>query len=109
MLNSEVEKGSAYDIFTDASDVGAAGFIKNSHLVMFKTWLKLEAGKNSTQREIKAVELCLLSFKDVIQVLHWKCLISKTSVLECNLVCDKCSNCYSSLTFHLKPKTYILS
>ena len=54
-----LEKESAYDIFTDASDVGAAGFIKNSHLVMFKTWLKLEAGKNSTQREIKAVELCL--------------------------------------------------
>jgi hypothetical protein len=40
-----LEKESAYDIFTDASDVGAAGFffIKNSHFVMFKTWLKLEA------------------------------------------------------------------
>jgi hypothetical protein len=46
-----------YDIFTDASDVGAADFIKNSHLVMLKTWLKLEAGKSSTWREIKAVEL----------------------------------------------------
>jgi hypothetical protein len=34
---------------------------------MLKTWLKLEAGKNSTQREIKAVELCLLSFKDVLK------------------------------------------
>ena len=32
-----LEKESAYDIFTDASDAGAAGFIKNSHLVMFKT------------------------------------------------------------------------
>jgi hypothetical protein len=53
---------SAYDIFTDASDVGAAGFIKNSHLIMFKTWLKLEAGKSSTWREIKAVELCLLPY-----------------------------------------------
>jgi hypothetical protein len=51
-----LEKESAYDIFTDASDVGAAGFSKNSHLVTFKTCLKLEAGKSSTWREIKAVE-----------------------------------------------------
>jgi hypothetical protein len=54
-----LEKESAYDIFTDASDVGAAGFIENSHLVIIKTWLKLEAGKSSTRREIQAVELCL--------------------------------------------------
>ena len=54
-----LEKEYAYDIFTDASDVGAADFIKHSHLVMLKTWLKLEAGKSSTWREIKAVELCL--------------------------------------------------
>jgi hypothetical protein len=40
-------------------------FIKNS--VMFKTWLKLEASKSSTWREIKAVALCLLSFKDVLK------------------------------------------
>jgi hypothetical protein len=63
---SLLEKESAYDIFTDASDVGAAGFIKNSHLFMFQTWLKLEAGKSSTWREIQAVELCLLSFKHVV-------------------------------------------
>ena len=62
-----LEKESVYDIFTDASDVGASGFINNSHLVMYKTWLKLEAGKSSIQREIKAVELCLLSFKDVLK------------------------------------------
>ena len=34
---------------------------------MSKTWLKLEAGKSSTRREIKTVELCLLSFKDVLK------------------------------------------
>lgn len=34
---------------------------------MFKTWLKSEAGKSSTWREIQAVELCLLSFKDVLK------------------------------------------
>jgi len=61
-----LEKESTYDIFTDASEAQRV-FIKNSHLVMFKTWLKLEAGKSSTQREIKAVELCLLSFKDVLK------------------------------------------
>ena len=32
-----LERESAYDIFTDASDVGAAEFIKNSHLVMLET------------------------------------------------------------------------
>ena len=42
-------------------------FIKHSHLVMFETWLKLEAGNSSTWREIKAVELCLLSFKHVLK------------------------------------------
>ena len=34
---------------------------------MFEIWLKLEAGKSSTWREIKAVELCLLSFKDILK------------------------------------------
>jgi hypothetical protein len=34
---------------------------------MFETWLKLEAGNSSTWREIKAVELCLLSFKHVLK------------------------------------------
>jgi hypothetical protein len=62
-----LEKESAYDTFTDDSDVGAASFIKHSHLAMFETWLKLEAGKSSTWREIKAVELCLLSFKYVLK------------------------------------------
>jgi hypothetical protein len=47
-----LEKESAYDMFTDVSVVGATGFIKTSHLVMFKTQLKLEAGKSSTWREI---------------------------------------------------------
>jgi hypothetical protein len=60
-----LEKESAYAIFTDASDAGAVGFNNNSHLVMFEIWLKLEAGKSSTWREITAAELCLLSFKDV--------------------------------------------
>ena len=62
-----LQKESAYDIFTETSDVGAAGFIKNSYLVIFEIWLKLEAGKSSTWREIKDVELCLLSFKDVLK------------------------------------------
>ena len=43
-------------------------FITNSHLVMFEIWLKLEAGKSSTWREIQSVELCLLSFKHVVRI-----------------------------------------
>jgi hypothetical protein len=62
-----LEKESAYDIFTDASDVGAVVFHKNSHLVMFKKWLTLEAGKSSTWREIKAAELIVLYFNDVLK------------------------------------------
>jgi hypothetical protein len=50
-----LEKESAYEICTYANDVGAAGFIKNSHLVMLETWLKLEADKCSKWREIQAV------------------------------------------------------
>ena len=34
---------------------------------MYETWLKLEAGKSSTRREITAVQLCLFSFKDVLK------------------------------------------
>ena len=70
-----LEKESAYDIVTDDSDVGAAGLNKNSNLVMFETWLKLEAGKSSTWREIKAVELCLLSFKDGLKGRSVTCYI----------------------------------
>ena len=70
-----LEKKSAYDIFTDASDVGAVVIHRNSHLVMFKKWLTLEAGKSSTWREIKAAELIVLYFKDVLRGSSVTCYI----------------------------------
>ena len=95
-----LEKESAYDIFTDASDVGAAFFffINNSHLVMFKTCLKLEAGKSSTWREIKAVELCLLSFKDVLKGSSVTCYTDSQNVASIILKGSKIHELHLALT-----------
>jgi hypothetical protein len=53
---SLLEKTSNFDIFTDASDSGAAGFIQNTTFVMHKSWSEVEAVKSSTWRELKAIE-----------------------------------------------------
>ena len=60
-------KYSIYNLFTDASNFAAAGFIENSDLVMHIPWLRSEASKSSTWREIKAIELCLLAFIDILR------------------------------------------
>ena len=54
-------------MFTDASNFAAAGFIENLDLAIYKPWLLSEASKSSTWREIKAVELCLFSFIDILR------------------------------------------
>ena len=60
-------KYSIYNLFTDASNFAAAGFIENSDLVMHIPWLRSEASKSSTWREIKAIELCFLAFIDILR------------------------------------------
>jgi hypothetical protein len=60
-------KYSIYNLFTDASNFAAAGFIENSDLVMHIPWLRSEASKSSVWREIKAIELCLLAFIDILR------------------------------------------
>ena len=64
---SLLEKSYNFDIFTDASDSGAAGFIQNTTFVMHKSWSEVEAVKSSTWRELKAIELSLLSFLHVLR------------------------------------------
>ena len=59
-------KKSEYSIFCDASDIGAAGFIQNSTHIMYKSWTIPEKVKSSTWREIKAIEICLRSFCNLI-------------------------------------------
>jgi hypothetical protein len=54
-------------LFTNASNFAAAGFIENSELVMHKPWLLSESSKSSTWGEIKAIELCLLAFIDILR------------------------------------------
>ena len=63
---SLLEKSYNFDIFTDVSDSGAAGFIQNTTFVMHKSWSEVEAVKSSTWRELKSIELSLLSFLHVL-------------------------------------------
>ncbi|VDI51364.1 Hypothetical predicted protein [Mytilus galloprovincialis] len=57
---------SDFKVFTDASDGAAAGFVANSDYIMHKQWLKHEAIKSSTWRELKAIELSIDSFKHLL-------------------------------------------
>lgn len=62
-----LQKSSEFHVFTDASDTGAAGFVRNSDLIMHKMWLQNEKVKSSTWREIKAIQLCLRSFSHFLK------------------------------------------
>lgn len=55
------------NVFSDASDIGAAGILKEANVVMHKHWLQNEVGKSSTWRELKAIELCITSFTKLLQ------------------------------------------
>jgi len=59
-------KESQHHIFTDASDIAAAGFLEGTDLVTHKTWKTEEKIKSSTWREVKAIELCLSSFAHLL-------------------------------------------
>jgi hypothetical protein len=45
---SLLQKSSSYNLYTDASNSAAAGFIEHFDLVMHKPWLPSEASKSST-------------------------------------------------------------
>jgi hypothetical protein len=62
-----LQKSSSYNLYTDASNSAAAGFIENFDLFMHKPWLPSEASKSSTWREIKAFELCVLAFLEKLR------------------------------------------
>ena len=52
-------------VFSDASDVAAGAFtVEICNKVFHRMWEKHEAKMSSTWRELKAIELALLSFKD---------------------------------------------
>ncbi|CAG2249866.1 unnamed protein product [Mytilus edulis] len=57
---------SDFKVFTNTSDGAAAGFVANSDYIMHKQWLKHEAIKSSTWRELKAIELSIDSFKHLL-------------------------------------------
>ena len=45
-----------FKVFTDASNIGAAGYVDGYDLIMHKHWVNKEAMKSSTWREVKAIE-----------------------------------------------------
>ena len=58
---------SEFYIFTDASNTGAAGYIDNLKQIMHKSWSDDEKLKSSTWREVKAIELSILSFARLLK------------------------------------------
>lgn len=62
-----LQKYADFHVFTDASATGAAGFIRNSDLIMHKMWLENEQVKSSTWRETKTIQLCLRAFAQFLQ------------------------------------------
>ncbi|CAC5397189.1 unnamed protein product [Mytilus coruscus] len=58
---------SEFYIFTDASNTAAAGYIDNLEQIMHKSWSDDEKLKSSTWREVKAIELSLLSFARLLK------------------------------------------
>ncbi|VDI31447.1 Hypothetical predicted protein [Mytilus galloprovincialis] len=51
----------------DASNTGAAGYIDNLKQIMHKSWSDDEKLKSSTWREVKAIELSILSFARLLK------------------------------------------
>ncbi|VDI62905.1 Hypothetical predicted protein [Mytilus galloprovincialis] len=60
---------SDFHVFTDASDTGAGGFVSDTAYVFHKMWLNHEKFRSSTWREIKAIQICLKSFK-IVRLLY---------------------------------------
>lgn len=56
-----------FKVFTDASNIGAAGYVDGHDLIMHKHWVNKEALKSSTWREVKAIELSIDSFKHLLR------------------------------------------
>jgi hypothetical protein len=61
-------------IYSDASNIGAAAYsVELENKVFHKMWELSETLESSTWRELKTIELALLSFKNVFEgkVIKW--------------------------------------
>ncbi|VDI70689.1 Hypothetical predicted protein [Mytilus galloprovincialis] len=64
---SLLRNNSEFNVFTDASDIGAGGYLQGTDYIAHRQWSVTEATKSSTWREIKAIELTLDSFAKVLE------------------------------------------
>lgn len=62
-----LRNNSEFNVFTDASDIGAGGYLQGTDYIAHRQWSVTEATKSSTWREIKAIELTLYSFAKVLE------------------------------------------
>ncbi|CAG2237876.1 unnamed protein product [Mytilus edulis] len=62
-----LRNNSEFNVFTDASDIGAGGYLQGTDYIAHRQWSVTEATKSSTWREIKAIELALDSFAKVLE------------------------------------------
>ncbi|CAG2235130.1 unnamed protein product [Mytilus edulis] len=62
-----LRNNSEFNVFTDASDIGAGGYLQGTDYIAHRQWSVTEATKSSTWREIKAIELTLDSFAKVLE------------------------------------------
>ncbi|CAC5401155.1 unnamed protein product [Mytilus coruscus] len=62
-----LRNNSEFNVFTDASDIGAGGYLQGTDYIAHRQWSVTEATKSSTWREVKAIELSLDSFAKVLE------------------------------------------
>ncbi|CAG2232062.1 unnamed protein product [Mytilus edulis] len=62
-----LRNNSEFNVFTDASDIGAGCYLQDTDYVAHRQWSVTEATKSSTWREMKAIELTLESFAKVLK------------------------------------------
>ena len=70
-------------IYSDASAIGAGAFtVELDSKIFQKTWNEVERLKSSTWREMRAIQLALLSFKNVFQGKMFNGLLITRTVLK---------------------------
>ncbi|CAC5379675.1 unnamed protein product [Mytilus coruscus] len=62
-----LRNNSEFNVFTDASDIGAGGYLQGTDYIANRQWSVTEATKSSTWREVKAIELSLDSLAKVLE------------------------------------------
>ena len=62
-------------VYSDASDHACGSFIQNEGNVFHQNWSSAERSKSSTWRELKTVELALISFAPSLRARYADCMV----------------------------------